>query len=296
MTQNPRIQACFNRLRADQHKGLVGWVSAGDYGMDFSRRMLDTLADAGCDVIELALPFSDPMADGSIIQASYERALRGRAGQNTPPVDLQSVLALAADFRQRHPDTVLLLYSYLNPILQMGFAEFGARAVAAGVDGLIVVDMPFEESQLRQPLANLPLEFVQLVAPPTSANRMATTLANHHGLVYAIAVAGVTGQKSAEIDGLTRYVQLVRQHTAQPILVGFGIKTPEQAAAVAQTDADAVVVASAIIDCYDRSLAAGKSLDQALADVSALATTIKAAIVQAANGSRGITPTVRQAV
>jgi tryptophan synthase alpha chain len=264
--------------------------------MDFSRRMLDTLADAGCDVIELALPFSDPMADGSIIQASYERALRGRAGQNTPPVDLQSVLALAADFRQRHPDTVLLLYSYLNPILQMGFAEFGVRAVAAGVDGLIVVDMPFEESQLRQSLANLPLEFVQLVAPTTSANRMATTLANHHGLVYAIAVAGVTGQKSAEIDGLTRYVQLVRQHTAQPILVGFGIKTPEQAAAVAQTDADAVVVASAIIDCYDRSLAAGKSLDQALVDVSALATTIKAAIVQAANGSRGITPTVRQAV
>ncbi|MBM3602178.1 MAG: tryptophan synthase subunit alpha [Alphaproteobacteria bacterium] len=296
MAQNPRIQACFNRLRSRQQKGLVGWVSAGDYGLDFSRRMLDSLAKAGCDVIELALPFSDPMADGSIIQASYERALRGRAGQNIPPVDLQAVLDLAAEFRQQHPDTVLLLYSYLNPILQMGFADFGARAVVAGVDGLIIVDMPFEESALRQPLANLPLEFVQLVAPTTPTARMANTLANHDGLVYAIAVAGVTGQKSADIDGLTDYVHQVRQHTAQPILVGFGIKTPEQAAAVAQTDADAVVVASAIIDCYHRALSAGKSQDQALDALSSLVNAIKTAMVQAATSTPGATPNVRQAV
>jgi tryptophan synthase alpha chain len=179
MTQNPRIQACFNRLRAHGHKGLVGWVSAGDYGLDFSRRMLDTLANAGCDVIELALPFSDPMADGSIIQASYERALR-RAGQNIPPcrfgvgVGAGHRISPAAS-RYRVLAAVQLCSTRF---CRWALPNLGARAVAAGADGLIVVDMPFEESQLRQPLANLPLEFVQLVAPTTSADRMATTLAN----------------------------------------------------------------------------------------------------------------------
>jgi tryptophan synthase alpha chain len=253
---------------------LVGFVSLGDYGVDFSRRLLPTLADAGCDVIELALPFSDPMADGPVLQASYERALRGAA----QPIDLASLFALAKDFRSTHPDTPLVLYSYLNPILQHGMERFGADALAAGIDGLIIVDLPVEEASLLEPLAKLPLDFAQLVAPTTPADRLAKLLTHHQGLVYAIAVAGVTGQKSADMASLRPYLDAVRSYTSQPVFVGFGIKTAEQAAALADTSADAVVVASALINSYHQAFAAGDSVEQALAKTAAFVTSLKQAI------------------
>lgn len=204
--------------------------------------ILDALVDGGADIVELGMPFSDPMADGPSIQAAGLRALGAGA-------TLRSTLAHAAAFRARHPETPLVLMGYLNPVLAFGAAAFARDAAAAGVDGAIVVDLPPEEAdELAPHLDAHGLHLVRLATPTTADARLPAVLAGASGFLYYVAVAGITGAGSATTDSVRAAVTRLKAATDLPVAVGFGIRTPEQAAAVAATGANAVVVGSAIVD------------------------------------------------
>ena len=221
---------------------LITFVTAGDPSPAQSALILDALIEGGADIVELGMPFSDPMADGPSIQASSLRAL---AAQTT----LITTLHQAAAFRVAHPDTPLILMGYLNPILAHGAARFAADAAQAGVDGVIVVDLPPEEApDLAPQLAAHGLHLIRLATPTTDAARLPQVLAGASGFLYYVSVAGITGAGSATADTIGEAVARLKAATDLPVAVGFGIRTPEQAAAVARSGADAVVVGSAIVD------------------------------------------------
>lgn len=235
-----RIRARFDALRAEGRGGLVAFVTAGDPDPETSLAILCGLPAAGADVIELGMPFTDPMADGPAIQAAGLRALR--AGTT-----LARTLALAAEFRRQDRDTPLVLMGYYNPIHSHGVERFLDEARAAGVDGLIVVDLPPEEdSELCLPAIAKGLSFVRLATPTTDDRRLPAVLANTSGFLYYVSIAGVTGAGSAEAGAVEAAVARLRRGTDLPIAVGFGISTPERAAEVARV-ADAAVVGSAIV-------------------------------------------------
>lgn len=236
-----RIAARFAALRAEGRGGLVTFVTAGDPDLETGCEILQGLAGAGADVIELGMPFSDPMADGPAIQAASLRALR--AGQT-----LAGTLDLVRRFRGQDGDTPLVLMGYYNPIYQYGVDRFVRDAAAAGVDGLIVVDLPPEESDELLPQARgVGIDFIRLATPTSNDARLPVVLRNSGGFVYYVSVLGITGTASASDDQIAAAVARLRRHTDLPIAVGFGIKTPAAAAAVAR-QADAAVVGSAIVD------------------------------------------------
>ncbi len=236
-----RLGATFQRLRQEGRAGLVTFVCGGDPSPDLAPAILDALVEGGADIVELGIPFTDPMADGPAIQAGNLRALG--AG-----VSLARLLEDAAAFRARHPDVPLVLMGYLNPLLAMGAGAFAARAAAAGVDGAILVDMPPEESaELLPHLRAAGIHLIRLATPTTDAARLPRVLEGASGFLYHVAVAGVTGANSAADAEIAAAVQRLRAATDLPVAVGFGVRTPEQAAAVAR-HADAVVVGSAIVD------------------------------------------------
>lgn len=221
---------------------LITFVTAGDPSPAQSGLILDALVESGADIVELGMPFSDPMADGPSIQASSLRALGEGA-------TLGGTLAQAAAFRAAHPATPLILMGYLNPILAHGAERFAADALAAGVDGVIVVDLPPEEApDLAPHLAVHGLHLIRLATPTTDAARLPAVLAGAGGFLYYVSVVGITGAGSATADTIGEAVAKLKAATDLPIAVGFGIRTPEQAAAVARSGADAVVVGSAIVD------------------------------------------------
>lgn len=225
-----------------QRPALITFVTAGDPSPEQSTLILDALVEGGADIVELGMPFSDPMADGPAIQASSLRALAART-------TLITTLAQAAAFRARHPATPVILMGYLNPILAHSPARFAADAAAAGVDGVIVVDLPPEEApDLAPHLAAHGLHLIRLATPTTDAARLPAVLAGASGFLYYVSVAGITGSGSATADTIETAVARLKAATDLPIAVGFGIRTPEQAAAVARSGADAVVVGSAIVD------------------------------------------------
>ncbi len=240
-TEGGRIAACFEHLRWENRAGLVAFITGGDPDAATSQALLEGLAGAGADVIELGMPFSDPMADGPSIQASSLRALRAGA-------TLRAILQQVRDFRKSDNRTPLVLMGYYNPIYVYGAEDFARDARDAGVDGLIVVDLPPEEdTELRVPATQAGLHCIRLATPTTDDARLPVVLANTGGFVYYVSIAGITGTKSAASGEVTEAVSRLRRHTDLPVAVGFGIRTPQQAGGVAAV-ADAAVVGSALVD------------------------------------------------
>ena len=236
-----RIRARFQALKEAGRGGLVTFVTAGDPDRETSMRILEGLPAAGADVIELGMPFTDPMADGPAIQASSQRALK--AG-----IKLREILEMVAAFRGGDSDTPVILMGYYNPIYSYGVERFLADAKAAGVDGLIVVDLPPEEDQeLCLPALAAGVNFIRLATPTTDDARLPKVLANSSGFVYYVSIMGITGTRSAAGVDVRSAVERLKRHTDLPIAVGFGIKTPEQAAEVAAV-AEAAVVGSALVE------------------------------------------------
>jgi len=236
-----RLDARFAELKREARAGFVAYVMAGDPSADASLAILKGLPAAGADVIELGFPFSDPMADGPAIQRAALRALQ--AGMT-----LSGTLQLARRFREGDETTPLVLMGYMNPILSHGLGAFAKEAVAAGVDGMILVDCPPEEAApVLAAFDPVGLALIRLATPTTDARRLPTVARHTSGFVYYVSVAGVTGVKSADASAVAPAVERVRAASGLPVAVGFGIRSPEQAAAVAKV-ADAAVVGTALVE------------------------------------------------
>lgn len=236
-----RIEKRFAALKAEGRGGLVTFLTAGDPNYETFEKILLGLPDAGADLIELGMPFSDPMADGPAIQASSLRALK--AGAN-----MGRTIDLVRSFRAQDSDTPIILMGYYNPIYNYGVEAFLKDVRDAGVDGLIVVDLPPEEDdELCLPALQAGLNFIRLATPTTDDVRLPTVLRNTSGFVYYVSVLGITGTKSAAEVDIKQAVERLQRHTDLPVAVGFGIRTPEAVREIAST-ADAAVVGSAIVD------------------------------------------------
>jgi len=236
-----RLDKRFAELKAAGRAGLVTFVTAGDPDPTTSLALVKALPGAGADVIELGMPFTDPMADGPAIQASSLRALA--AGQT-----MKKTLQLVRDFRREEPATPIVLMGYYNPIYQYGVPKFLKDAREAGVDGLIVVDLPPEEDEeLCLPAKEAGLHFIRLATPTTDDRRLPAVLRNTAGFVYYVSIAGITGTRSAADADIARAVARLKRHTDLPVAVGFGIRNAGQAAAVAKV-ADGAVVGSVLVD------------------------------------------------
>jgi tryptophan synthase alpha chain len=242
-----RIDQRFAALKKEGRAGLVTFVTAGDPDYATSLAILKAAPGAGADVIELGMPFTDPMADGPAVQASSLRALK--AGQT-----LRKTLDLVRAFRAGDPDTPIVLMGYYNPIYIYGVDRFLADAVAAGVDGLIVVDLPAEEDdELCVPALKAGLNFIRLATPTTDDKRLPAVLANTSGFVYYVSITGITGAATPEFGRVAQAVARIKRHTDLPIAVGFGVKNAEHARTIAQ-GADGVVVGSALVEAVRTSL------------------------------------------
>lgn len=236
-----RLQTRFAELKQQNRAALVTFITAGDPGYSTSLDILKGLPEAGADVIELGMPFTDPMADGPAIQLANIRALGN--GQN-----LAKTLKMVREFRAGNDTTPLVLMGYFNPIHYYGVDKFIADAKDAGVDGLIVVDLPPEHNEdLCHPAQTAGIDFIRLTTPTTDDKRLPTVLEGSSGFVYYVSVAGVTGAGAATLDHVEEAVARLRRHTDLPVSIGFGIRTPEHAASIARL-ADGVVVGSALID------------------------------------------------
>jgi tryptophan synthase alpha chain len=271
-----RIDVRFAELKKQGRSAFVTFVMAGDPDPITSLEIIKALPGAGSDVIEIGMPFTDPMADGPSIQAAGLRALK--AGMT-----LKKTLAMVREFRKGDDATPLVLMGYYNPIYIYGVDQFLVDAKAAGVDGLIVVDLPPEEdSELCLPALKAGLNFIRLATPTTDDRRLPAVLANTSGFVYYVSVTGITGSAAADSTAVTQAVARIKRHTKLPICVGFGIRTPEAARAVA-ANADGAVVGSALVDALSNSLDAdGKASAKTVGAVAGLA----ASLAQGVRGAK----------
>jgi tryptophan synthase alpha chain len=259
-----RIDRRFAELDAAGRSGLIPFVMAGDPDPATSLALVKALPKAGADAIEIGMPFTDPMADGPAIQAAGLRALR--AGQN-----MRKTLALVRDFRAGDAATPVVLMGYYNPIYIYGVDQFLADALAAGVDGLIVVDLPPEEdTELCLPAIRAGFNFIRLATPTTDERRLPAVLANTSGFVYYVSITGITGAAAPDAARVADAVKRIKRHTALPVAVGFGVKDTASAAAIAR-GAQAVVVGSALVEKVRTSLdAAGRATAATIPAVTAL--------------------------
>ncbi len=270
-----RIGRRFKVLKSEGRSGLITFVTAGDPELEVSREILFGLPAAGADLIELGMPFSDPMADGPAIQASSLRALKSG-------MTLKKTLKLVADFRAQDDDTPVILMGYYNPIYVYGAEPFLADAKAAGVDGLIVVDLPPEEdAELCLPTLEAGLSFIRLATPTTDDKRLPAVLANTSGFVYYVSYTGITGARAIDEAVVAEALARLARHTDLPLAVGFGIREPDQARAIARV-ADAVVVGSALVDVIAKAVDADGAADRCVtarvhARVRALAEAVRGA-------------------
>ena len=247
MTEATRIDRRFAALKEEGRPALVTFVMSGDPDYDASLAIAKALPAAGADIIELGMPFSDPMADGPAIQAAGLRALRN--GQT-----LTKTLKMVRSFREQDDVTPIVLMGYYNPIYSYGNERFLADARAAGVDGLIVVDLPPEEDdELCLPALASGLNFIRLATPTTDDHRLPTVLANTSGFVYYVSILGITGTAAPDTAKVAEAVTRIKRHTILPVAVGFGVRTPAQAQAIGIV-ADGVVVGSALVDAVRESL------------------------------------------
>jgi tryptophan synthase alpha chain len=270
-----RIEKRFAALKAEGRAGLVAYLVAGDPDLDTSTRLFEGVAAAGADLIEIGMPFSDPMADGPSIQAGGLRALQSG-------MTLKKTLAMVRHLRARDPDTPYVLMGYYNPIYRYGAAAFAKDAATAVVDGLIIVDLPAEEErELADPAEAAGLDLVRLATPTSDEHRLPTIVGRASGFVYYVAIAGITGTRSADAASVRDAVTRIRRFTKLPVAVGFGIKNPAQAAEIARV-ADAAAVGTALVDRLAQNLDAGGKaqpglVDAVLGDIVALAQGIRGA-------------------
>lgn len=235
-----RIDALFPRLQSEGKKAFVAYVCAGDPDMERCKVVVKALAKAGADLIELGVPFSDPLADGIVNQMAAQRALE--AGATTP-----KVIELIRELRRDGLEPPIILFTYLNPIYTYGFERFHREASAAGADGILTLDMPPEEAACHREFDyHEGLKQIRLIAPTSSAGRIASIAAASEGFIYYVSREGVTGEQETVATSIDEQVALIREHTRTPIVIGFGISNPEQAKTVAKL-ADGVVVGSAIV-------------------------------------------------
>ena len=269
MTHKSRLENCFAALKQQNRPALVSYLTAGDPDADTSRRLLHGLPKAGVDIIELGMPFSDPMADGPAIQKAALRALNNGQTQ-------AKTLEMVRRFREEDSTTPIVLMGYYNPIFCYGVERFLTDAAKAGVDGLIVVDLPPEhDEELCTPAAQHGIDFIRLATPTTDAKRLPKVLANASGFIYYVSVAGVTGGSAPTPERLEGAVNQLREHTELPIAVGFGIRTAEQAAAIGRYS-DAVVVGSALVDCIENANTPDEAVERVHGLVSELAESVRA--------------------
>ncbi len=235
-----RIKQTFARLKKEKRAAFIPFIMAGDPSLAKSAALLDMLPAAGADIVELGIPFSDPMADGPIIQAAGLRALKAGA-------TVKKVLELAAYFRVNHPETPLVLMGYLNPILTYGTKKFAKDAAQAGVDGIILVDLPPEESPAIEALLKTKnIALIRLIAPTSVPKRLTLLARGAAGYLYYVSITGITGAAGAPVKSITKQLARIRQSTKLPLAVGFGVKTPEDVRALAKI-ADGVIVGSALV-------------------------------------------------
>ena len=279
-----RIETAFGGLKAEGRAGLVTFVTAGDPDFETSLKILLGLPKAGADIIEIGMPFTDPMADGPAIQAASLRALKG--GQT-----MRKTLKLVSEFRKHDDRTPIVLMGYHNPIYIYGVEPFVKNAKSAGTDGLIVVDLPPEhDDELCLPAMSAGLNFIRLATPTTDDKRLAKVLTNTSGFVYYVSVLGITGTKVPDIEQVRVNVERIKRHTSLPVAVGFGVKSSQQAEAIAR-NADAVVVGSALVNAVRSSLArSGKATGRTAKSVLDLTAQIaegvrRAAASKALNGA-----------
>jgi tryptophan synthase alpha chain len=247
MTKPTRIDARFAALKEEKRPALITFITAGDPDLETSAAILAGLSKAGADVIELGMPFSDPMADGPSIQASSQRALK--AGQT-----MVKTLKMVRDFRAHDTTTPIVLMGYYNPIYVYGNDRFIADARAAGVDGLIVVDVPPEaDDELCLPALKAGLNFIRLATPTTDKARLPAVLKNTSGFLYYVSITGITGAAAPVVNDVHKQVAAIKSETALPVVVGFGVRTGEQARAIVK-GADGVVVGSAVVSTIEKSL------------------------------------------
>lgn len=263
-----RIQTTFEQLKATNKKALIPYITAGDPAPQVTVPLMHDLVKAGADILELGIPFSDPMADGPAIQLAHERAL----AHNT---SLKDVLAMVAEFRQQDNNTPVVLMGYLNPVEWMGYEVFAKAAAAAGVDGVLLVDLPPEEAtEVSELFKQQNLDMIYLIAPTTTNERIATIGKVSRGYVYYVSLKGVTGSKALDVADVQQNLERIRKHIDIPVGVGFGISNGETAAAISAF-ADGVIVGTALIN----QLAAQESNpQQGRANASALLHSMRTAM------------------
>lgn len=266
-----RINGLFAALKEQGKKALIPYITAGDPQKDATVPMMHALVEAGADLIELGVPFSDPMADGPTIQLACERALEHGTS-------LKDVLAMVAEFRTTNTETPVVLMGYLNPVERMGYDQFAASAVEAGVDGVLLVDLPPEEAiDVADFFKQRDLDMIYLIAPTTTDARIEAIGHAGSGYVYYVSLKGVTGSKALDVDDVARNLERIRKHVDIPVGVGFGITNGETAAAVAQV-CDGVIVGSAIVN---RIADNAEQPEQARVQVSELVSEMRTAMDKA---------------
>nr|WP_301273996.1 tryptophan synthase subunit alpha [Acetobacter indonesiensis] len=264
-------------MAAQGRGALIPYLEAYDPDLETSLALLKAMPDAGADLIEIGMPFSDPSADGPVIQAAARRGLK--AGASLP-----GVLAMVAEFRKDNAETPVILMGYLNPIEAYGYDRFCTDAAKAGVDGLIIVDLPPEEADvIEKPAEDAGLDIIRLVAPTTSDDRLRYVLSHASGFVYYVSITGITGTRAASTDDLKAALPRIRAATSLPVAIGFGIRSPQQAATAASI-ADGAVVASALLATLAETLdaegkATAETLPRVLEQIKALAAAVQAGTV-----------------
>lgn len=270
-----RIDTRLSQIREQERKALITFTMAGDPDQATAQAIMNSLPGAGADIIEMGMPFSDPMADGPAIQAAAQRALKGG-------MTLTQTLAMVASFRTHDTTTPVILMGYYNPVYIYGSARFVKDAVAAGVDGLIIVDLPpEEEAELGDHARALNLNMIRLVTPTTDDNRLCQILPGAGGFLYYVSITGITGAASANVQALAPRITHLKTKTDLPIGIGFGIRTPEDAAAMGEI-ADAVVVGSAIVENIAHIPEGRKTIEDVTKQVSSLAQALRTHSAQVA--------------
>ena len=271
-----RLQERYSALQAAGKKAVVPYVVAGDPSVAGTVPLMHRLVEAGADVIEIGVPFSDPMSEGPVIQLGHERALANG-------VSLRQVLAMVREFRDQDSTTPVVIMGYANPVERMGYAAFADACAESGVDGIITVDLPPEEvDSLNEQLKRVGLDNIFLISPTTPDARISTITNRASGFIYYVAVKGVTGAGNLDVADVTHHLNLIRAVSTLPVAVGFGIKDAVSAASVAAI-ADGVVVGSALIDTMAKAMAAGSSEAQAIDQAIALLADIRSGVDKVAS-------------
>jgi len=266
-----RIAGCFAQLAEQGRTALIPYIVAGDPGLDVTVKLMHALVGSGADIIEVGVPFSDPMAEGPVIQLAHERALANGAC-------LRNILELVREFRQSDKETPVLLMGYANPVEHMGYTAFADAAAQVDLDALLTVDIPPEEVEcVNAELRRVGMDNIFLVAPTTPEERVARIVGQASGFVYYVSLKGVTGAGNLDTEQVARRVEVIRNHCDLPVAVGFGIKDAASARSVAAV-ADGVVVGSALVDSMARAIESGGDHEAALAAASGLLAEIRQGI------------------